>query len=73
MVDDLALSVDDEATAREIFDIIGRKLQMPDEDDPPFTWLGLVTDYNGVDVNQCKEYIELHCSNYIDRVVRSHG
>ncbi|OEU20201.1 hypothetical protein FRACYDRAFT_236271 [Fragilariopsis cylindrus CCMP1102] len=41
--------------------------------EPTFTYLGLINDYNGVDVNQCKEYIEINASNYIDRDFTLHG
>ena len=33
----------------------------------------MINDYNGVDVNQQKEYIEITASNYIDLVFTSHG
>ena len=72
-VDDLAIAVDDESIAKEIYSIIGAKLQLPGETDPPFTYLGLINDYNGVDIDQRKEYIEVNASSYIDRVITSHG
>ena len=73
MVDDLAIAVDDESIAKEIYNIIGAKLQLPGETEPPFTYLGLITDYNGVGVTQRREYIELNATEYIDRVITSHG
>ena len=73
MVDNLALSVDNESTACTIFYIIEKKLQLSNELDPPFTYLGLLQDYDSVDVNQCKEYIEIHFTNYINHVFTSHG
>ena len=72
-VNDLTLATNDESIAKEIYGIIGAKLQLPGETDPPFTYLGLVNDYNNVDVNQQKEYIEITATNYIDRVVTSYG
>ena len=50
-IDDLSLSTNDESIAKEFYKIIGDKLQLPDEPDPPFTYLGLINDYNGVGVN----------------------
>ena len=35
--------------------------------------LGLVKDYNGTDLVQSKKYIEMNCSNYINRFLESHG
>ena len=72
-VDDLAIVVDDESIVKEICSTIGVELQLPGETDPPFTYLGLITDYNGVGVNQRREYIEINATDYIDRVITSHG
>ena len=71
--DDFAISCKNESTAITIFDIIGKKLQLRHEDSPPFDYFGKLTDFNGVEVNQCKEFVEIACTGYIDRVVRSHG
>ena len=65
-IDDLSLSTNDESIAKEIYAIISDKLQLPDKPEPPFIYLGLINDYNGVDVNQCKEYIKINASNYIN-------
>jgi hypothetical protein len=46
---------------------------MPNEASPPFKYLGLLQDYNGVDVNQTADYIELSAAGYVDRVLQSHG
>ena len=72
-VDDFALACKEEATAKDIYDKIGIALQTENEKNPPFAYLGLVTDFNGVDISQTNEYIEISCSNYINRVMRSHG
>ena len=72
-VDDFAISCKNESTAKEIFDIIGTKLQLPLETDIPFDYFGPLKDFNGVDVNKFQEYIEIACPDYIDRVIRSHG
>ena len=71
-VDDI-LATHDESITKEIYGIIGTKLQLPGETDPPFTYLGLINNYNGVDINQQREYIEVTATNYIDRVITSHG
>ena len=39
----------------------------------PFEYLGVVDDYNGVEIRQTEHYIEMLCENYINRLLRSHG
>ena len=56
--------------------MIGTKIQFQserDKGDIPFEYLGLVKDYNGTDLVQTKKYIEMNCSNYINRFLKSHG
>ena len=72
-VDDFALACSNESIANEIYDIIGNDLKLPTEDKVPFTKLGLITDFNGIDVEQSRDFIEISCSNYIDRIMTSHG
>ncbi|KAG7369542.1 reverse transcriptase RNA-dependent DNA polymerase [Nitzschia inconspicua] len=72
-VDDFALACRRESTAKAVYDFIGTALQQPNEAQPPFTYLGLLSDYNGVDVHQTADYIELTSAGYIDRLLRSHG
>ena len=72
-VDDFLLSCESDTIADAIFTIIGKHLRLPNEPEPPFKNLGLATDYNGIDLIQTNEYIEISCGNYIDRVARSHG
>ena len=72
-VDDFLISSPNATLANEIYDIIGKKLQLPKEKNIPFKNLGLATSYNGVDIKQTKHYIEISCEDYIDRVARSHG
>jgi hypothetical protein len=45
---------------------------MPSEASSPFKYLGLLQDYNGVDVQQTADYIELSAVGCIDRVLQSH-
>ena len=72
-VDDLMIQTDNEDIAKEIFKIIGLKLQLKDENKPPFAYLGLTTDFNGVDIEQNKTHIMISCKNYIDHLVRAHS
>lgn len=72
-VDDFSLACKTEAIAKDIYDRIGRKLQLAGERKPPFVYLGLVKDFNDVDVHQCQSYIELSAETYIWRLLNSHG
>jgi hypothetical protein len=71
-VDDFNLSVNRPELAHKIFDVIGRRLQLPNEPAPPFTELGLTSEFNGVDVLQARDFIKLHSTSYIQRLLESH-
>ena len=71
-VDDFAIACSDESIAKSIYDYIGKQLQLPTETTPPFQYLGLMDDYNGIDVKQTATSITLTCSSYISRLLTSH-
>jgi len=71
-VDDFALAAPSEEIAVAFYAQLGRELQLPGESAPPFTYLGLIRDFNGIDVHQYSDRTVLSCSGYIDRVLRSH-
>ena len=64
-VDDFSIACRYEETAKAIYDVIGKALQLPNESSPPFKYLGLQTDFNGIDVEQSSTHIGLSCSTYI--------
>ena len=66
------IQIDDEAIAKEIFDIIGLKLQLGNEDKPLFAYLGHTVGLNGVDIEHSRSHIMILCENYIDRMLRAH-
>ena len=68
-VDDLMIQTDDETIAKQIFTIIGLKLQLENEDEPPFAYLGSTVDFNGVDIEQNKTQIMISCESYINRMI----
>jgi hypothetical protein len=72
-VEDFALACTEESISDKLYDIIVEKLKLPGEDTVPFAKMGLLDDFNGIDVQQKDEYTELSCGNYIDRIMRSHG
>jgi hypothetical protein len=49
------------------------KLQLPSELEPPFKYLGLLHDFNGLDVHQYSDSITISCTSYIDHVLKTHG
>ena len=53
--------------------MICSRLRLLNETEDPFTYLGLITDFNDIDVEQSQEYIRIACGNYIDRIYTSHG
>ena len=72
-VDDFALASPDEDIAKAIYDIIGQRLTLPGEDKPPFAYMGLVDDYNGVQVKQSSTLVSISAAKYIDHVFKTHG
>ena len=55
---------------------MGKKIQFPSEVEQgiaPFEFLGIVKDYNGVDITQTPNYMEMLCKNYISRLLKSNG
>ena len=59
--------------ADRIYDIIRQKLQLPNEDKPPFAKIGLINNFNEIDISQTNSYIKISCATYIDWLVRTHG
>ena len=74
-VDDFLIACEDEQTARDITTEIGERIQFKSEkeqNDLPIEFLGLVEDYNGVDIVQTSRKIKLSAKSYIQRFLRSH-
>jgi len=72
-VDDFAVVCPKEDIAKHLYNQIGNALQLPSEDTPPFKYLGLINDFNGLDIAQHSDTIKLSCEKYIDRVLTTHG
>ena len=75
-VDNFLLACNSEQVAKDKFDDIGIAIQFDAEKRDgviSFEFLGVVKDYNGVDIKQTKDYIEISCANYIRRLLKSHG
>lgn len=65
-VDDFATASEDASTCEAVLDMIDCHLKIP------LKRLGLVTMYNGVNVEQTKHYIKLSCESYIDKISARH-
>ena len=75
-VDDFMIACTKESLAKNLTNIIGTKIRFETEKDRgeiPIEFLGLVDDYNGVDINQTNQYVEMSAQRYIGRFLTSHG
>ena len=75
-VDDFMLGTTSEKAAKDLFNNIGIKIQFPSKKEAkivPFKFLGVVKDYNGVNVKQTLDYIEMLCKSYLFWLLKSHG
>jgi len=72
-VDSFAGVCPNEDIAKRLYDQIGKALQLPSENTPPFKYLRLLNDFNGLDIAQHSDAIKLSCEKYIDRVLTAHG
>ena len=64
MVDDLLIQCEHEETTQEIYTLIGLVLQLENEDEPPFAYLGPCVDFNCVDIEQSNTHIMISCQSY---------
>ena len=64
-VDDIAIAAPTKEIAEEIIQIIGKSVHIEGND--------LLIKFNGVEVEQSREYIRIHCSKYISNVLTKHG
>ena len=75
-IDNFCADKTNDKAARDLFNDIGIKIQFLSEkkdDKILFKFLGVIRDYNGVDVIQTPDYIKMTCTNYIICLLISHG
>ena len=75
-INDCALMCCDQKTAENIFNIIGTKMRFKDEEEKgiiPFQFLGIICDYNVVDIEQTSHYVDMSCETYINHLAKSHN
>ena len=65
-VDDFAVACKDEAICKSVIETIGKQLTVP------LHLLGRITEFNGVDVTQTRDYIKISCETYINEVLDNH-
>ena len=65
-VDDFAVAAPSEATANVLFDMIDEKLTFP------LKRMGLVTMFNGLDIQQTRDYVKVSVQTYIERICEKH-
>jgi hypothetical protein len=65
-VDDFAIATHDEDTANYIIAAISKHLQLPIHN------LGIITRFNGINVDQTKHYVKLHCTKYLTKMLQHH-
>jgi len=61
-VDDFAIATGTEDTAKQIIADINEHIRLP------IKFLGKVTRFNGMDIEQTKEYVKVHCSTYLSKL-----
>ena len=71
-VDDFALGCADAKIAQEIIHLIGERVQLPSEAKIPIMFQGILSSFNGYDVHQTADYIELSVESYLRRVFKGH-
>ena len=68
-MDNFTLQIRNKKAARDLFNDIGIKIQFSSEAEANIIQveiLGVVKDYNGVDIIQTPDYIEISSKSYID-------
>jgi hypothetical protein len=64
-VDDLAVACSDPAVAQGLIDDIGKEVDLVSQ--------GILSSFNGVDVDQQREYVKVSCHSYLSRMLKAHG
>ena len=65
-VDDFAVTCSDTVISDKVIDLISAHLSAP------MKKLGVVTRYNGVDINQTSDYIKIHSTTYLKKILENH-
>jgi hypothetical protein len=66
-VDDFAIATSTKQQATEIIQEINGHLHLPIHN------LGVITRFNGMDIQQTRHYIKIHCHKYLTKMTQSHS
>jgi len=66
-VDDFSVAAADEATCNKVIQEISKHLKAPLKN------LGRVTRFNGVEIEQTKNFVRIHNTQYIEKILKRHG
>jgi hypothetical protein len=64
-VDDLAVACSDPTVAQGLIDSIGNEADLKSQD--------TLESYNGIDVDQRREYVKISCQSYLTRMLKTNG
>lgn len=64
-VDDFAIATSDPATAEKLIARLNKYVTVESE--------GVGSKFNGIEIEQTRDYLRQHCTSYIERVLQSHG
>ena len=64
-VDDFALGYDSAETAEKVWKLIDAKMSAPLKRE------GLLRRFNGIDIDQAKDFIKVHCQTYISKILQN--
>ena len=64
-VDDFALGCDSAETAEKVWKLIDAKMSAPLKRE------GLLCRFNGIDIDQTKDFIKVHCQTYISKILKN--
>jgi dUTPase len=62
-VDDFAIACEDSALAEQVIADINNMMTID------VKLLGIITRFNGIDIDQCREYVKIHNTTYIDQII----
>ena len=66
-VDDFAIATTTHAIADDIISKINTSLRMPMKN------LGIITRFNGIEIEQTARYIKIHCGKYLEKMLQGHN
>ena len=66
-VDDFAVACRDPKIADKVIDMVSAELSAP------MKKLGVVTRYNGIDIEQSNDYIKVHNTTYLTKILKTRG